>query len=298
MRVLQSILYALLALAIWGSGSNLTASPRLTTQHAATLVCVEQVWCNIAQQIGGPALTSTALITAEGLDPHHISPTPEMARKLASSDAVLLNGATYDDWALPLISPHAQIFRAATSENWHEGDDAHLFFDLPTVKNTAHDIAQWLSHIIPSAQPDIAQRLLLFDKNITALTIQLNAIHKLSPEAPFAMTEPAGERLLLAAGLKPTNMSWARAIMNETGLSPRETAQLEQTIQQHRIKFLVKNPTVTAPQAENIEIMAHQAHIPVVTIGESLPSGVLWQEWIHQLLGQVQQAITQAASHP
>lgn len=268
-------------------------------QEPATpvLSCVEPVWCDIAQQIGGTELRTRSLITSEGMDPHHLQPSPLMARQLATSDAVLLNGATYDDWAMKLLPGGMKLFLAADYAGWLSGTDPHLFFDLPTVRKTARQIASWLSDVRPQARQDINQRLALFEERMDQISARLDAIRQTDHGAPFAMTEPAGERLLLAAGLEMTDQSWARALMNETGLSPYDTAMLETAIRQKTIRFLVRNPAISAPQARTVEELTRQAGIPVISIGESLPADLHWQDWLNQLLTTLEEALKQTAPH-
>lgn len=263
---------------------------------ALRLSCVEAVWCDIAQQIGGSTVQTHALIHSEGLDPHHLQPSPLMAQQLAQSDAILLNGATYDDWAKPLHAASSKLFIAADYADWHIGDDPHLFFDLPTVHKTAQRIAEWLSTNRPQARADINQNLARFERDVARLSTQLERLRHVVPNAPFAMTEPAGERLLYAAGLHMINEGWARALMNESGLSPRDTAQLETAIQHKEIRFLVRNPALEAPQAHAVEALAQQAHIPIITIGESLPAGLHWQDWLGHILTTIETTLTQQAT--
>ncbi|MCX5616443.1 zinc ABC transporter substrate-binding protein [Bombella sp. TMW 2.2559] len=266
--------------------------------HTAPLLsCVEPVWCDIAQQIGGPALRTRSLITSEGMDPHHLQPSPLMARQLAASDAVLLNGATYDDWAVKLLPASIKLFLAADYAGWLSGTDPHLFFDLPTVRKTAQQVAAWLSDTVPQARQDIDERLARFEEQIDQIARRLDVIDQTDHGAPFAMTEPAGERLLLAAGLDMTDQSWARALMNESGLSPYDTAMLETAIKQKTIRFLVRNPAIDAPQAHAMEELARQAGLPVISIGESLPAGLHWQDWLNQRLTALENALKQTAPH-
>ncbi len=264
-------------------------------QAPPLLTCVEPVWCDVAQQIGGPALRTHALITSEGLDPHHLQPSPLMARQLAVSDAVLLNGANYDDWAAKLLPPSVTLFMAADHTGWLAGDDPHLFFDLPTVRKTAQQIATWLIARTPQNHQDISNRLALFEKQIDLISERLQTISLSHHGTPFAMTEPAGARLLLAAGLEMTDQSWARALMNESGLAPYDTAQLETAIQRKTIRFMVYNPAISAPQASRVEDMARQAGIPLIAIGESLPAKQHWQDWLNTILTSLEEALKQTA---
>ncbi|MXV45158.1 zinc ABC transporter solute-binding protein [Saccharibacter sp. 17.LH.SD] len=287
---------ALLLTCSWLTFDGLSHSASARPQ---ALVCVEHVWCDIAQQIGGNALHTTVLITASGLDPHHLRPTPSLARTLSQADAVLLNGATYDDWALSLIPQNVHLFNMAQQEgNWRPGDDPHLFFDPKIVRHAAFNIAQWLITKDPDHATEIKGRLDQFTEQTQKILIRLDHLKAHFQGTTIAITEPAGERLLSYAGLTIVDRPWALAVMNENGISARDTASLEENITQHKIRFLLVNPTVMAPEVETIKTLANAHHIPTIELGENLPTGQSWQGWMNHTLDDIEHALNRTALTP
>lgn len=285
-------LQTIFALSVWAFMSFFSSVAHAAPRH---IVCVESVWCRIAQDIGGESVTTQALITSQDLDPHHLHPTPSMARQLAQADAVLINGATYDDWALPL-SENTMLRMVATdyAPSWKEGDDPHLFFDPDTVYHFGEHFAHWLISQEPDHKAAIEARLNTFQRHYDAITQHLASLNARFHGQAIAVTEPAGERLLHRAGLHVIDQSWAHAIMNDSGVSPRETAALEDAITKKTVRFLLVNPTVSSPQIDRLVSLAQTHSVPVLRLGETLPSGLSWAEWMNTILTPIDRALSQS----
>ncbi|QDH15146.1 hypothetical protein E3E11_03925 [Oecophyllibacter saccharovorans] len=265
-----------------------------------TLVCVEAVWCSIAQQVGGALVRPQVLITTEGLDPHHLQPTPSMARALAGAQGVIVNGATYDDWALALSrgnadGPQPERFVVSQLAGWKEGEDPHLFFSPPFVLKTAQAIAAWLQSRFPEQKEAITNRLQIVAHQVMQVESRLDVLKGQAPAAPVAMLEPAGARLLEAAGFDIVDPRWAHMAMEGNGASPQETAALEAALTGHKVRFLVVNPALDSPSMTAMVACAQRAGVPLVRIGESLPSGENWAQWMNHLLDEITVALRMTA---
>lgn len=280
---------SLTAVSIFWSVSfqNVKAESRLS------LLCVETVWCNVAQQIGGQTLKTTALLTAPGLDPHHFQPSPSLWRSVGQADGFLINGATYDDWAISFHKAETSQLIIAKLSHWQEGEDPHLFFDPDIVKTVAAVMADWLTDKAPQNKKIYQENLVKFDRSLEDIEKKLALFKQRYQGQSVALTEPAGERLLSRTGLDIVDQHWALSVMNGSGVSARETAQLEQSFKNKKIRALIVNPSVKSVQIANLMNLASQQRIPLVAIQENLPAGLTWQGWMSQILDQLSFALDQ-----
>src|SRR5689334_19824199 len=86
---------ALLALALSSSA---------TRAQAIAIVAAENFYGDVAQQIGGPTVTVTSILTNPDQDPHLFEVSASTARDLAGARLVIFNGADYDPWMAKLLA--------------------------------------------------------------------------------------------------------------------------------------------------------------------------------------------------
>ncbi|MBS1049786.1 metal ABC transporter solute-binding protein, Zn/Mn family [Gluconobacter japonicus] len=273
-------------------GSLLTAS----VASAATMpvVCVESVWCNIAAQIGGPEITTQALISTPGIDPHELTPTPSMARQTARAALVILNGATYDDWALPFVSSSAPRIIAAQEAGWNVGDNPHLFLNPGAVRKVAKAMAraliqQGLDH------EAVQRRLNVFLKQIDDLEVHSDQLRKNYEGTAIAAMEPVGADLIQSMGLHIVDTGFALAVMHHAEATPQDVAVLETALDEKAVKLLIVNPAVRSPQIDRMVEKAKERGMPIAVIGETLPPGLSWQDWVSSIIESVQKALDGAS---
>lgn len=267
------------------------ASATSDDKHPLHVVCVESVWCNIASQIGGDHVRVESIISTPGIDPHEFSPTPAMARLLAQADFAIMNGGTYDDWAVPFVAQAAQHVNVAEHVGWVPGADAHVFLDPHAVGLMARVITQHLQEREPANAAIYAAGLAAFLKELEQVQGRLRLLQEGHAHQVYAATETQGTVLFHQAGLQLMDVRYAQAVAQHTGPSPRDEAALEEAIQVHNVAFLVVNPAVQAPQIERLESLARAGGIPVLHVGETLPLGMSWQGWVTQILDQTDKAL-------
>ncbi|KXV36886.1 metal ABC transporter solute-binding protein, Zn/Mn family [Gluconobacter albidus] len=257
------------------------------------VVCVEAAWCDVAAQIGGEDVQTQALLATPGIDPHDLTPSPSMARAMAGATIAVVNGATYDDWALPFTASVPERIVVASLAGWRPGDNPHLFLDPVAVGKVAQVFADRLSHQPGISASDVAERLAAFRKELEGVTARLAAMkarHDAVP-VPVAAVEPVGETLLRDAGLAVVDENFALAIMNHAEPSPRDVAQVDMLVDGRKVRMLMTNPAIHSPQIDRLVDRAQAVGLPVVAIGETLPPGQSWQGWVHGILQTVEQAL-------
>lgn len=255
------------------------------------VVCAEAAWCNVAAQIGGADVQTQALLATPGIDPHDLTPSPSMARAMAGATIAVVNGATYDDWALPFAASAPGKIVVAGVAGWQPGDNPHLFLDPEAVGKVAHVFADMLSHQPGISASDVAGRLEAFLKELDGVKARLAAMKAQHEAVPVAAVEPVGETLLRDAGLDVVDENFALAIMNHAEPSPRDVAQVDTMIDGRKVRMLITNPAIHSPQIDRLVDRAHAAGLPIVAIGETLPPGQSWQGWVYGIIQTVGQAL-------
>ncbi|MGC5749180.1 zinc ABC transporter substrate-binding protein [Gluconobacter sp. NFX36] len=273
-------------------GSLLTAP----VASAATMpvVCVESVWCNIVAQIGGSEITTQALISTPGIDPHELTPTPSMARQTAHAALVVLNGATYDDWALPFVSSSASRVIAAQEAGWKVGDNPHLFLNPMAVRKVALATARALIKQGLN-QEAVQQRLDIFLKQIDDLETRSEKLRQNYEGTAIAAMEPVGADLIQNMGLHIVDTGFALAAMHHAEPTPQDVAALETALDKKTVRLLIVNPAVRSPQIDRMVEKAKERGMPIAVIGETLPPGLSWQDWVSSIIESVQKALDGAS---
>ncbi|MBS1065844.1 zinc ABC transporter substrate-binding protein [Gluconobacter kondonii] len=278
----------LLAALISGGAAAAQAEP---SQPPVRVVCVEAAWCDVAAQIGGADVQTQVLLATPGIDPHDLTPSPSMARAMAGATIAVVNGATYDDWALPFTASVPERIVVASLTGWRPGDNPHLFLDPVAVGKVAQVFADRLSHQPGISAPAVAERLAIFRKELDGVTDRLAAMKARHDSVPVAAVEPVGETLLRDAGLAVLDENFALSIMNHAEPSPRDVAQVDMLIDGRKVRMLMTNPAIHSPQIDRLVDRAQAVGLPVVAIGETLPPGQSWQGWVHGILQTVEQAL-------
>ena len=278
----------LLAALISGGAAAAQAEP---SQPPVRVVCVEAAWCDVAAQIGGADVQTQVLLATPGIDPHDLTPSPSMARAMAGATIAVVNGATYDDWALPFTASVPERIVVASLTGWRPGDNPHLFLDPVAVGKVAQVFADRLSHQPGISAPAVAERLAIFRKQLDGVTDRLAAMKARHEAVPVAAVEPVGETLLRDAGLAVLDENFALSIMNHAEPSPRDVAQVDMLIDGRKVRMLMTNPAIHSPQIDRLVDRAQAVGLPVVAIGETLPPGQSWQGWVHGILQTVEQAL-------
>ena len=92
------------SLAACALAGGLTGCATAPTTGIVRVVAAENVWGNIAAQLGGDRVSVTSIISSPGTDPHDYEPRARDARAVAMARYVIVNGAGYDPWASKLVA--------------------------------------------------------------------------------------------------------------------------------------------------------------------------------------------------
>jgi zinc/manganese transport system substrate-binding protein len=270
------IVLAVLLLAGCGSTSK---SGRLD------VVAAENVYGNIASQIGGPHVSVTSILTSPTADPHLFQTGTSSGLAVATARVVLQNGLGYDAFMTKLEnaapSKSRTVLTMADVLGIH-GKDAnpHLWYDVPRLDRIASAITAAFAQADPSHAGAYRTGLHRFERSLGPLRREVASIRARYHGTPAAYTEPVPGYLVTAAGLRNLAPdSFTRAIEDGTEPSPAGVAAMDELIAKHRIRVLLYNRQAVSPITAGLRDAARAAGIPVVPVSETLPAARTFQQW-------------------
>jgi zinc/manganese transport system substrate-binding protein len=292
-RIATAVVSIACALALGACGST----PE-TTESGIRIVAAENFWGSIAGQLAGPRGTVKSLITNPGVDPHSYEPTAADARALATAQLVIVNGLDYDPWTQRLLAanpvPGRIVIDVGHLLGLKDGENPHRWYDPTNVAAVASAITAGLEKLDAGQQKDLANRGRKFQ------TVGLATYHRLiaSIRARYAGT-PVGASESIFALLAPalglrliTPPSFMNATSEGTDVSAHDEQRTEQQIASRQIHVWVFNAQNATPAIQNLNTLAHQRHIPVVSVTETLsPATASFQRWQAEQLTRLKQAL-------
>jgi zinc/manganese transport system substrate-binding protein len=255
------------------------------TSGSLDVVAAENVYGNIASQIGVPHVSVTSILTNPNADPHLFEPGTSNGLAVANAKVVVQNGLGYDAFMTKLEdsapSKTRSVVTMASVLGIH-GKDAnpHLWYDVPKLDRVAGAIAAALEQADPHHASAYRAGLSRFERSLGPLRHEVAAIRSRFHGTPVAYTEPVPGYLLAAAGLDNVAPdSFTRPIEEGTEPSPAAVAAMDTLIAKHRIRVLLYNSQAVSPITARLRAAALSAGIPVVPVSETLPPHLTFQQW-------------------
>lgn len=280
------------SLLLVGCGGGKTAGSGLA------VVAAENVYGDIAQQIGGVHVHVTSILSDPNADPHLFGPSSSNGLAVATARVVIQNGLGYDAFMTKLenAAPNAKrsVLTIADVLGVHGRDaNPHLWYDVPALGRIAGAIANALEQADPAHGNAYRAGLAHFDASLEPLRREVAHIRSLFGGSSVAYTEPVPGYLIDAAGLKnlsPT--SFTRAIEEGTEPPPEAVAAMNALMTARSVKVLLYNSQAVSPITSRVRTEAAHAHIPVVGVTETLPPHHSFQQWQLAQARQLAAALT------
>jgi zinc/manganese transport system substrate-binding protein len=301
----------MLALGVVIIGAALTFSVRpaagSTPTSAGKIVAVgaENEYANVISQIGGKYVSTTAVLSNPNTDPHSFESSPEVAREVSDAALVVQNGVGYDDFMDKIESaspnPRRRVIDVQTLLGLPDSTpNPHLWYKPSTMPAVAKAVAKDLAALAPAHADYFAANVTAFTSSLTPWYQAMAALEAAYPGAPVATTEPVADYLLQAAGTdNRTPFTFQADIMNGVDPSPQDVAIQTGLFTGHKIKAFVYNQQVTDSLTQSLVALAHQNHIPVVGVYETMPTpGYDYQRWMLAEVRAIRNALAHGVSSP
>ncbi len=264
---------------------------------AIKTVAAENVYGNIAQQIGGSNVAVSSILSNPNQDPHEFEASASIARQVADADLVIYNGASYDPWMTKLLSASRttsrQVIEVARLVNKREGDNPHMWYDVHAISALAKALADTFAKLDPTHQTEFGERHAAFERSMRPVVERIAELRTKYAGSVVTATEPVFGYMADALGLNMRNDRFQLAVMNGTEPSARDIAAFERDLKSRSVKALFYNSQTSGALADRMRTIAVDAGIPIIAVSETQPQGLTYQQWMVSQLDAFARALGQ-----
>jgi zinc/manganese transport system substrate-binding protein len=286
---------SVIAVVLMTSFISFTPSLARAAAHAIGVVAAENFYGDVAQQIGGPEVQVTSILSNPDEDPHLFEAIPSVGRAISGAGIVIYSGIDYDPWMQSLLKSargkDRRTIVVAALIGKKPGDNPHIWYDPNTMLVFAKVLADELAVADASHRSEYQERLARFQRSLQPIVARIASLRARTKGMPVTATEPVFGYMFHALGMEIRNRSFQLAVMNNTEPSASDVARFEDDLKAHRVKLLVYNRQASDPTAERMTKLAEASHIPVVGASETEPPGEDYQQWMMSELDAVAHAL-------
>jgi zinc/manganese transport system substrate-binding protein len=270
----------LVALVLAGSASSSPSGGKIR------VVAAENVWGNIAAQVGGDRVDVTSIVTSPSADPHDYEPTAFDARTLAGAKLAIVNGIGYDDWASKLLAANPVHGRVVLDVGrllgFGRGANPHRWYSPGDVQTVIGELYNDYIRLDPKDTAYFRAQQTAFETRALARYKQLIAtIQRRFRGAPVGASESIFAPMAQALGLRLlTPASFMNAVSEGTDPTAAAKQTVDRQIATRAIRVWVYNSQNATPDVKRITEAARKKGIPVVTVTETItPASASFQDW-------------------
>lgn len=272
----------------------------LAADATIPVVAAENFYGDVVKQIGGAHVDVTSILSNPDQDPHLFEASPTTARALQHARVVVYTGADYDPWMTKLIGAtqggQRTIIVAADLVGKKAGDNPHLWYDPKTMPAVARAVAAALAAADPAHKSVYDANLAAFLASLKPIDARVAAMRTRYHGVPVTATEPVFGYMSDAIGLDMRNLRFQLATMNDTEASASDIAAFERDLRERRVHVLIYNSQATEALTRRMLALAKESKVPAVSVTETQPAGVTFQQWMMAQLDALDHALAASAN--
>ncbi|WP_233882730.1 metal ABC transporter solute-binding protein [Paraburkholderia flagellata] len=288
-----------LALGTAFGGASAAMAAQQAGSAAIAVVAAENFYGDVVKQIGGNYVDVTSILSNPDQDPHLFEASPKTARALQNARVVVYNGADYDPWMTKLLGAtgggksanNRTTIIAADLVGKKAGDNPHLWYDPKTMPAVARAVSAALGAADPAHKSVYDANLATFLASLQPVDAKVAALRARYLGQPVTATEPVFGYMSDAIGLDMRNLRFQLATMNDTEASASDIAAFERDLRERRVRVLIYNSQATEALTRRMLALAKQSKVPSVSVTETQPAGVNFQQWMLVQLDSLDKAL-------
>jgi zinc/manganese transport system substrate-binding protein len=280
--------------AVLGTGSSSGKSGKLQ------VVAAENFWGSLASQLGGDQVQVRSIITNPNTDPHSYEPTAADGRTIAGAKFVIVNGIGYDTWASHLIAAngsHPTVLDVGSLVRVPAGGNPHQWYSPASVAAVIDQITADYKQLDPKhARYFDQQRTTLLHSGLSTYRRLISTIRSHYSGVPVGISESIFEPMARALRLRLiTPSGFYDAVAEGTDPTAQDKGTVDKQATSGLLEVWVYNSQNVTPDVQRVTSEARAAHIPVVTVTETLsPASASFQSWQVSELQALERALEQA----
>ena len=273
--------------------------PALAADAPIPVVAAENFYGDVVKQIGGSHVAVTSVLSNPDEDPHLFEASPKTARALQDARIVVYNGADYDPWMDKLLGAsrgsQRTLIVAAQLVGRKGGDNPHLWYDPRTMPAVARAVGAALAAADPAGKRVYEANLAAFLASLKPLDGKIASLHARFHGLPVTATEPVFGYMSDAVGLAMRNARFQLATMNDTEPSASDIAAFQRDLRERRVRVLIYNSQASDALTRRMLALAKTSKVPAVSVTETQPGGVTFQQWMLSQLDALDHALAASA---
>jgi len=259
------------------------------------IVTAENVYGDVAAQIGGPDVTVLSILSSPDQDPHLFEANASVARQVSAARIVILNGAGYDPWMNRLLraSPASSrtVIEISALLQRKAGDNPHLWYEPAAMPALAKALTDALAAHDPAHEAQYRARLAAFVASFEPLAEKIASLRKAHAGKAITATEPIFGYMAEALGLKMRNERFQLAVMNGTEPRASDIAAFQKDLKARAVKALIYNEQTSQSLTERMKTQARDAGVAVIGVWEMAPQNGRYQDWMLTQLQSLESAL-------
>jgi zinc/manganese transport system substrate-binding protein len=258
------------------------------------------VWASIAQEIGGSAVSASAIISQPSQDPHSYEATVRDQLRVNQADLTITNGADYDLFFAKLVEhkpspkPGMSLVLAKHIDQHTPSPNPHLWYDLRWVRS--------LAAVIGSAEAKAAKNEAVATQIRARQDRFIGRLDQLIAEESKLVHQTVGKGAILGEGFAErmirnlaifdeTPREFRNSVEQEQDASPATMQTMKWLIESRRVQVVILNRQTMGTQTNQLETWAAQGRVPVLKLSELLPPHTSYLNWMQSNLNQIAEAL-------
>lgn len=286
---------AVLASALLLAGCS-TPAPEPSDDGKLHIVASTNVWADLVETIGGEYVSVTAIVTNPNQDPHSYELTPKDKLAISKADFVVAACNATDSFIQPQANNYICLGENSVTDPTL---NPHIWYNLRLMAGYAiPTLAGNLAFHDPAHADYYQANQHTFEQQAATILDsgqQLLSNYQLRVAQEFVATESVADELLVELGFtNVTPKDVIQAGMNETDLSPKQMADLQQQLVG---RLFVYNKSQISAQTDSIlaflkdstcaDGAACAAKAKPVGFFEQLPAGMNYLSWMDRNIKDV-----------
>ncbi|MCC2666849.1 MAG: psaA [Gammaproteobacteria bacterium] len=261
------------------------------------VAAAENIYGEIAKELGGPYVDVTNIINNPNQDPHLFTTSPGTARALAKAHIIIYNGADYDSWMNSLLVIQGQKNRntivIAELMGIKKGENPHIWYKPETIPRFAQALVRLYIQLDPQHVAYYQKQLEIFHQKYQIIFKIIQQMKQKFKNTPVIATEPVFNYMAESLGLVMYGQDFQLSMMNDIPPTISQIKEFQKKLYQHAVRLIIFNKQVINPAVRQMLMIANKQKIPSVGVSEMLPSHATYIQWMISQLTDLRRSLRQ-----